>query len=658
MKSTVVRKFRDIPIKGKLYFVVGIMALLIAIELFMLFFTINTLSSTRAYVGGEGLYSKAQKDAAYNLRKYGVTRNEEDYQMFLKFIQIPIGDRRARLELEKENPDYKIIYEGFLEARNNYEDIDGMIKLFKRFRRIYYIDHAIIQWEKGDSLINELKKTGMYLHKQIYKDSIVSREVLDITLSKIDILNEELTVVEDEFSFVLGEGSRWLEGLIMQILFVIAITVEFTGLFLTVSVSFAISKGIDEISRVAAKVAKADFTDRAKVFSKDEIGRLAVSFNKMTDDLEQIINERNKAEESLRRQKNLYETLIKTQSEMGIGVAITENEKIIYVNEALCNIYGYKEDEILSMPTFMNMVVENDRDRLKQDLGKRIAGEKISDKGETSVVRKDGKIINIEYSLKIIELEEKIQIVSIIRDITEQKKAEISLKEKSEELTRSNVELEQFAYVASHDLREPLRTVNSYIQLLQNRYQGKLGTDGNDFIDFAVAGVSRMDRLIKDLLSYSRVGRKNQIYEKVDLSVVMGIVLDQLKDVIEKNNAKITYDKLPTIEGIKLNMIQLFQNLISNAVKFKREEPVEVKISVKEKSKEWIFSVSDNGLGIDKQYIDKIFVIFQRLHPIGTYEGTGIGLAICKRIVDQHKGTMWVESELGKGSVFYFTIGK
>jgi len=658
VKSTVVRKFRDIPIKGKLYFVVGIMALLIAIELFMLFFTINTLSSTRAYVGGEGLYSKAQKDAAYNLRKYGVTRNEEDYQMFLKFIQIPIGDRRARLELEKENPDYKIIYEGFLEARNNYEDIDGMIKLFKRFRRIYYIDHAIIQWEKGDSLINELKKTGMYLHKQIYKDSIVSREVLDITLSKIDILNEELTVVEDEFSFVLGEGSRWLEGLIMQILFVIAITVEFTGLFLTVSVSFAISKGIDEISRVAAKVAKADFTDRAKVFSKDEIGRLAVSFNKMTDDLEQIINERNKAEESLRRQKNLYETLIKTQSEMGIGVAITENEKIIYVNEALCNIYGYKEDEILSMPTFMNMVVENDRDRLKQDLGKRIAGEKISDKGETSVVRKDGKIINIEYSLKIIELEEKIQIVSIIRDITEQKKAEISLKEKSEELTRSNVELEQFAYVASHDLREPLRTVNSYIQLLQNRYQGKLGTDGNDFIDFAVAGVSRMDRLIKDLLSYSRVGRKNQIYEKVDLSVVMGIVLDQLKDVIEKNNAKITYDKLPTIEGIKLNMIQLFQNLISNAVKFKREEPVEVKISVKEKSKEWIFSVSDNGLGIDKQYIDKIFVIFQRLHPIGTYEGTGIGLAICKRIVDQHKGTMWVESELGKGSVFYFTIGK
>jgi len=658
VKSTVVRKFRDIPIKGKLYFVVGIMALLIAIELFMLFFTINTLSSTRAYVGGEGLYSKAQKDAAYNLRKYGVTRNEEDYQMFLKFIQIPIGDRKARLELEKENSDYKIIYEAFIEGRNNYEDIDGMIKLFKRFRHIYYIDHAIAQWEKGDSLISELKKTGMYLHKQIYKDSIISRVVLDGTLNRIDILNEKLTVVEDEFSFVLGEGSRWLEGLIMQILFLIAITVEFTGLFLTVSVSFAISKGIDEISRVAAKVAKADFTDRAKVFSKDEIGRLAVSFNKMTDDLEQIINERNKAEESLRRQKNLYETLIKTQSEMGIGVAITENEKIIYVNEALCNIYGYKEDEILSMPTFMNMVVENDRDRLKQDLGKRIAGEKISDKGETSVVRKDGKIINIEYSLKIIELEEKIQIVSIIRDITEQKKAEISLKEKSEELTRSNVELEQFAYVASHDLREPLRTVNSYIQLLQNRYQGKLGTDGNDFIDFAVAGVSRMDRLIKDLLSYSRVGRKNQIYEKVDLSVVMGIVLDQLKDVIEKNNAKITYDKLPTIEGIKLNMIQLFQNLISNAVKFKREEPVEVKISVKEKSKEWIFSVSDNGLGIDKQYIDKIFVIFQRLHPIGTYEGTGIGLAICKRIVDQHKGTMWVESELGKGSVFYFTIGK
>lgn len=654
MKNLIRKKFQDIPIKGKLYFVVGIMALLIAIELFMLVFTINILSSTRAYVGGEGLYSKAQKDAAYNLRKYGITRNENDYKVFLKFIRIPLGDKKARIELEKENSDRAIIYEGFIEGRNNYDDIDRMIKLFKRFRNIYYIDKAISQWEKGDSLIEDLRKTGMFLHKQIYLDKISSQEKIDSTLREIDLLNEKLTVVEDEFSYTLGEGSRWLENLILEILFLLVITVECTGLFLTISVSFSISKGIDEISRVAVKVAKADFSDRVKVFSEDEIGKLAVSFNKMMDDLNQIIDERNKAEEDLRHQKNFQETLIKTQSELGIGVAIIENEKIIYVNSALCNIYGYSEQEILSTPSFINFIDGNN----KINLQKTIAEDEVPEKGEISVTRKNGEVITIEYSYKIIETEEQTRIISIIRDITKQKKAEIALKEKSEELARSNIELEQFAYVASHDLREPLRTVNSYIQLLQSRYTDKLDKEANDFIDFAVSGVNRMDRLIKDLLAYSRVSASNLVREEIDCNTIVAIVIDHLKETIQKNNAKIIYEPLPKIKANKLNMIQLFQNLISNAIKFKGEHPIKIKIAAKKKSTEWLFSVTDNGIGIDKKYIDKIFVIFQRLHPIGKYEGTGIGLAICKRIVEYHGGKIWAESEPNKGSTFYFTIKK
>jgi PAS domain S-box-containing protein len=245
----------------------------------------------------------------------------------------------------------------------------------------------------------------------------------------------------------------------------------------------------------------------------------------------------------------------------------------------------------------------------------------------------------------------------IYKDITERKRYEESLKEKTEELARSNRDLEQFAYVASHDLQEPLRMVTNYVQLLARRYKGKLHPDADDFINFAVDGAIRMWRLINDLLTYSRVGTQTQGLMPTDCETVLQNSLDNLKIAIEENAAVITHDLLPTVMGDHLQLGQLFQNLIGNAIKFRGKEAPRVHISASPNGGGvWTFTVRDNGIGMAPEYVERIFVIFQRLHNREEYPGTGIGLAVCKKIVERHGGRIWAESEVGKGTTFYFTL--
>ena len=225
-----------------------------------------------------------------------------------------------------------------------------------------------------------------------------------------------------------------------------------------------------------------------------------------------------------------------------------------------------------------------------------------------------------------------------------------------QELARSNAELEQFAYVASHDLQEPLRMVASFTQLLARRYQGKLDADADEFIGFAVDGSTRMQRLLNDLLAYSRVGTRSKPFDAIDCNSVLNDALTNLKPAIEDNGALITHEPLPIVRGDEVQLIQLFQNLIGNAVKFHGQEPPQVHISAKLQDRDWVFAVRDNGIGIAPEQQERIFLIFQRLHHRSEYPGTGIGLALCKRIVERHGGRIWVESEVGKGSTFFFTI--
>jgi hypothetical protein len=226
----------------------------------------------------------------------------------------------------------------------------------------------------------------------------------------------------------------------------------------------------------------------------------------------------------------------------------------------------------------------------------------------------------------------------------------------NENLARSNTELEQFAYVASHDLQEPLRMVASYVQLLERRYKDKLDQDALDFIGYAVDGAGRMKVLINDLLSFSRVQTQGKPFENIKTEDALKEVTNNLKYLIEESGAVITHVPLPEIHADKGQIEQLLQNLISNAIKYCNDEPPRIDISVNQANEEWVFSITDNGIGIDPQFFDRIFIIFQRLHGKDAYSGTGIGLAICKKIVERHGGKIWVESEPGKGATFYFTL--
>jgi PAS domain S-box-containing protein len=249
-----------------------------------------------------------------------------------------------------------------------------------------------------------------------------------------------------------------------------------------------------------------------------------------------------------------------------------------------------------------------------------------------------------------------VGVLGISRDISERKRAEEDLQRTAAELARSNEDLQQFAYVVSHDLQEPLRMVSGFCGLLQRRYQGRLGPDADEFIAFAVDGAARMEKLINELLTYARVNTRGHAFAPADAGVVFEQAVANLAAAIQEAGAVITRDALPVVQGDETQLGQLAQNLLANAVKFRGREPPRVHVSAERHGAGWRFAVRDNGIGIDAADLKRVFGIFERLHPTSEYPGTGIGLAICKRIVDRHGGRIWAESALGQGSVFYFTL--
>jgi hypothetical protein len=234
--------------------------------------------------------------------------------------------------------------------------------------------------------------------------------------------------------------------------------------------------------------------------------------------------------------------------------------------------------------------------------------------------------------------------------------AEKDLARKMEELARSNADLEQFAYVASHDLQEPLRMVTAYTQLLAERYRGKLDENADKFIGYASEGAQRMQILIQDLLAFSRVGRGDVASESVDCNAVMAEVLQTLTAAVEQSGAMVSYSGLPVVWAQATQMTQVFQNLVANAIKFRGKDPPEISVTAENKEEKWVFSVRDNGIGIAPEHAQNIFVVFQRLHARTEYPGNGIGLAICKKVIEHNGGKIWVESQPGSGCCFKFTV--
>ena len=335
-------------------------------------------------------------------------------------------------------------------------------------------------------------------------------------------------------------------------------------------------------------------------------------------------------------------------------VTIGPNGKITDVNNSTENITGYNRDEIIGTD-FSDYFTNHEEAR---EGYKRVFREGFVRNYELEIKHKDGHLIPVLYNASVYKDDygNVIGVFAAARDITERKKVEEMLKLNINELAISNAELEQFAYVSSHDLQEPLRMISSYLQLLERRYSGQLDDKADKYIHFAVDGAARMQHLINDLLEFSRVTTHAKELKITKVKSVYNQVLINLEVSIRENNVVITHDPLPEVMADDTQLSQVFQNLISNAIKFRGKDNPKIHIGVVRKSDQWLFSVQDNGIGIDSKHNDRIFEVFKRLHKRRDYPGTGIGLSICKKIIERHGGNIWVESELNHGSIFYFTL--
>jgi PAS domain S-box-containing protein len=340
-------------------------------------------------------------------------------------------------------------------------------------------------------------------------------------------------------------------------------------------------------------------------------------------------------------------------------VMVTTAGEIVLVNRQAERQFGYPRDELIGQDVTI-IIPEGLTGSFAAGRGG--GGQEALGEGETwgielSGRRKGGGRFPIDVQLGPLRGAEGILVAAAIRDITARKKAEEQLDQKIQELNRSNAELDKFASVASHDLQEPLRMVASYTQLLARRYKGRLDADADEFIAYAVDGANRMQQLIQDMLAYSRTGTPGTKLRPVSAEAALAHALLSLRGAVEQSGAIVTHDKLPVVLGDQVQITQLFQNLLSNAIKYQHGTipRIEVSATIGDGGM-WLFSVKDNGIGIDPKYYDRIFGIFQRLHKREEYAGTGMGLAICKKIVEGHGGRIRVSSRLGEGSTFSFTL--
>ena len=366
------------------------------------------------------------------------------------------------------------------------------------------------------------------------------------------------------------------------------------------------------------------------------------------------ISERKQAEEALKASEERLKILF----EYAPDAIYLHDLKGNFVdgNKAAEELIGYKREELIGKNFLSLKLLPKDQViRLGLSMAKGNLKE-LSATQELSLNKKDGTRVPVEIRVFPLKIHDESLVLGIARNVTERKKAEVELKKTLEDLKNSNKELEQFAYIASHDLQEPLRLIGSYVQLLSKRYKSRLDSDADEFIDYAVQGAKSLQERINSLLEFSRVGTKGKPFDLTDCETALENAIENLTIAIEENSAMITHDPMPTVMADDSQLVTLFQNLIENAILYRRKDRLRIHISCEQKDGEWVFSVADNGIGIDMEYKEYIFLIYRVLNKNRQGKGTGIGLAVCKKIVDRHGGKIWVESEQGRGSTFYFTI--
>ena len=367
-----------------------------------------------------------------------------------------------------------------------------------------------------------------------------------------------------------------------------------------------------------------------------------------------------KAEDQIKKSREELQKIM--DESLDIICNLSYQGEVLQINKACKEIWGYEPEELIGT-ILTKLVIEEDLEKTL-NAAAFVRGGKNLRNFENRYRKKDGSIVPMIWSIRGNNSDN--TIFAIVQDATEKKVTEEKLtllnnqlEKRAQELAISNQYLEEFAFVASHDLQEPLRMISSFLELLQKKYDSIIDETGKKYIHYARDGANRMQKMILGLLEYSTVGNSTKKYQPIDLNELITEAIDLNKYNISKKNAIINTDKLPVIIGNPSTLLQLFHNLLSNGLKYQKQENIpEINIHVTEKETSWQFVFSDNGIGIENKFSDKIFNLFQRLHNRKEYSGSGIGLSICKRIVENHNGSMWVQSELGKGSSFYFTIDK
>ncbi len=522
------RRLFSFTIAQKLGFMVAILSLIIGSLAFISFLGMDVLSAARGYVGGEGLWSKAQKQAVYRLSRYVQSRNELDYQQFVNFLNVPLGDRRARLEMQRPRMDRESVTQGFVKGGIHPDDIPAMIRFFRRFHAISYARDAIAIWTQGDEYIDELLAVGQKMHERVRSPQGRFEDLSDL-LADAEQINTRLTPLENAFSERLGTVGRLVNRLLFVSTLVVTLAFLTIGLYVAYSITRQLSRQINRLRQAAMHSAYGEYPTAFNVPAGDEVGDLARAVHTM-------MQQRSRSE------------------------------------------------------------------------------------------------------AEILVLNDQLQ-----KHVTE--------------LRYANKELEGFSYSVSHDLRAPLRAISGFSRIIIEEHSAQLSDEAKRLLGIIQRNVDHMSVLIDGLLSFSRLGLHPLATARINMQALVTEVVAELRSVEPERPMTITVDPLSTIEGDATLLRHVWINLISNALKFSRKKP-ETVITIRQRveGNAVVFSVEDNGAGFDMRYADKLFGVFQRLHSMEEFEGTGIGLALVQRIVARHGGAVWAEGRPGEGATFYFSF--
>lgn len=807
---------RSLPITAQLAAIVVTFVVTIVMLLGIVSVCLDIAAGVRAYVGAEGLWSKGQKDAVYHLSRYFQTHDEQDFNKYLQAVAIPLGYKRARLELQKPEFDFAVVEAGFLTGGVAEEDVDEMVFLFRNFGEVGYLAEAIAIWTEGDRYIALLRQQADNFRSTSLSGSRTEADNRETQVA-IEQINADLTQLERAFSATLGEGARWIQRVLLGTVLSLATVLLGVGLLVSWRISHAVRDGLSRLSEGALQVSRGNLSHRIQPRSSDELGQLAMDFNSM-------IAHRYEAEVALKASRDMARSIIDTASDAFISMtsdgdisdwnrqaeltfgwsraeAVDKNlaeliippqhreahrcglERFLRTGEGPVlhkrieitalhregnefpielTIWPVQGDRGLFFNAFLHDISERDRALRRLDAQKAAAAvlvqsANLAEAGPAvlaticnalewdvgalwlpdpvkkelhcaAVYQREGRsmpaftgvtlqthfapgiglpgrvwtggetvwipdvtqdsnfprapfaqqdglhaafafpLLSSKRVVGVIEFfsnaiqepdQELLRMMETLGNLIGQfigrQQAEADLAARVQELARSNAELEQFANVASHDLQEPLRTVTSFTQLLARQFQDQRSPDTDEYVAFITEAVQRMHDMIQGLLSYSRVSRHQENLQPTEFDGALGLALANLRAAIDASSAEITSDPQPTLRAEPSQIVQLYQNLIGNALKFRGAATPRIHVGARRVDNEWIISVSDNGIGIDPQHAERVFVLFRRLHTREQFPGNGLGLAICKKIVERHNGRIWVEPG-SPGAIFRFAL--